>query len=111
MFLFIGLHKREFASKCNFTSHLSCLLLLPPCFTFYYCRRRPWSLFIVVSVKAQNINMLCVVGTRVTRWSNNSGVDGLKQESLFEFGTNVELVLTLKTFYYKKRFWGPLKSN
>jgi hypothetical protein len=47
--------------------------------------------FIVISVNTQNINMLCVVGTHVTRYGSNSGVDGLEQESLFEFGANVDV--------------------
>jgi hypothetical protein len=55
--------------------------------------------------------MFCVVGTHVRRYSNNSGVDGLEQENFFEFGIDVELVLTLKTFYYKKRFLGSLKKQ
>ncbi len=46
MFSFVGMRKCEFASKCDFRSHLSCLLLLPPCFTFYYYHRRPWSLLL-----------------------------------------------------------------
>ncbi len=67
--------------------------------------------FIAISVNAQNTNMLCVVGTHVTRYGSSSGVDGLEQESLLKFGVEIEIGVDIEDPLLQEAFLESLKKT
>lgn len=66
---------------------------------------------IAISVNAQNTNMLCVVGTHVTKYGSSSRADGLEQESLLEFGVEIEIGADIEDPLLQEAFLESLKKK
>jgi hypothetical protein len=49
--------------------------------------------FTAISANTHNTNALFVIGVCMIRYGSNSGIDGLRQESLFKLGIDTEDLL------------------